>query len=214
MNKRLLIQIFFIFQFFLSLCTFHHITSLHLSTHSFPVKEDIFNISLWWSPFFTLNTFSQSKARQSLKAPSWQEYAYHLLSDHNLVSSELLYLSTVSTRELMSLLLVKNSWCTSALGTWGLCMSHWWECDWASVNWRGHLQKENCTTAHIKDKDWHIVTGLGSLKLPELLWPFHLLWVVWKSLSKLWLGNETKCVRVTSYCRNCSCSLRESNDLS
>lgn len=45
-NKRLLLQVFFVFHFFLSLHAFFHVPSLHLSISSFPLNGDIFSIGL------------------------------------------------------------------------------------------------------------------------------------------------------------------------
>lgn len=106
------------------------------------------------------------------------------LTDHSLVSSVPLHLSTVSNRELMSLLLVKSSWSTSALGTWGLCLSHWWACDWAPVNRRGHLWKETAQQHTWRTSTLHIATDSGSLRSPQLLWSFHLSWIVWGRLQE------------------------------
>lgn len=124
-----------------------------------------------------------------------------------------LYLSSVSNRELMSFPLVRNSWCTSALGTWGICMSRWRECDLASVNWRGHLQKADCTTAHMKD--FHLPRSqrfrVSQATKSPLAFSSALGGV---RGSKWWLRKETKWVKVTlqKYWSHGSYLSRESDD--
>lgn len=168
------------------------------SVSSFPVDGHIFNIGLWWIPFTShpeLFSLTNQDIR-SLKVPSWQRYT-HPLSLSQITAWFLLslWISQQSpTGNWCHFSWQKKSWCTSALGTWDLCLSHWWECDWSSVNWRGHLQKENCTW---KASTLHIVTGLESLRSPETFWSFRLSWLVWWSLHKWWLGKQIGLVRST-----------------